>query len=164
MDERTESLLRRWQCQLAWKEKAHTDASRWVTLKTSWVSYPAAALSALAGTSIVASFAQGGSQPLQLAAIVLSLSAAVLSAIQTQTRSSFLQIADHHRAAAAKYGNLRREIEVIMALPDTNDVKKKHNVDIVLERFDKLDRESPSIPKWSTKWWRAGKPPPGIVL
>jgi conflict system pore-forming effector with SLATT domain len=159
MDEANKGLLTRWDKQLAWKQKAHTDTARWLTLKTSWIGYPAAALSALAGTSIVASFVQGGSRPLQLAAIVLSLSAAVLSAIQTQTRSGFLQEADQHRIAAAHYGNLRREIERIEASPRMSDDEKEQPINRLQERFDELDLKSPRIPKDAKKWWRAGKPP-----
>jgi hypothetical protein len=165
MDEQTKRLLDRWEDQLAWKQRAHTDTSRWVTLKTSWVGYPAAALSALAGTSIVASFLQGGvSAWLQIAAIVLSLSAAALSAIQTQTRPSFLQIAEQHRIAAANYGNLRREIERIRETPGMGDAEEKQRIDAIQERYDKLDLESPRIPEYAKKRWRAGKPPTGIAL
>jgi hypothetical protein len=85
MDEQTKHLLKLWEDQLAWKQKAHTHTSRWATLKTSWVDYPTAALSALAGTSVVASFIQQeASNPLRIAAIILSLFAAALSAINTQ--------------------------------------------------------------------------------
>jgi hypothetical protein len=163
MDEDNKSLLTRWDEQLAWKQKAHTDTARWVTLKTSWIGYPAAALSALAGTSLVASFAQGGSRALQLAAIVLSLSAAVLFAIQTQTRSGFLEQADQHRIAAARYGNLRREIERIKASPRMSDDEKEQHINSLQERFDELDLKSPSIPKYAKKCWRAGKPPDEIA-
>jgi len=164
MDGGRKDLLARWDEQLAWKQKAHTDTARWVTLKTSWIGYPAAALSALAGTSIVASFAQGGSQWLQVAAIVLSLSAAVLSAIQTQTRSGFLELADQHRIAAARYGNLRRKIERIKASPGMGEDEKKQRMNRLQERFDELDLKSPRIPKYAKKWWRAGKPPDEIAL
>ena len=164
MDEDNTGLLTRWDEQLAWKQKAHTDTARWVTLKTSWIGYPAAALSALAGTSIVASFVQGGSQSLQLAAIVLSLAAAVLSAIQAQTRTGFLELADRHRIASARYGNLRREIERIMASPGRDGDEKQQRISSLQERFDELDVRSPRIPAYAKKWWRAGKPPDEIAL
>ena len=158
-----EQLLANWERQIEWKQRAHTDASRWITLKNSWVGYPAAALSAIVGTSIFASFLTGSIVPwVQIGTIVLSLSAAVLSAIQTQTRTGFLQIADQHRLAAAEYGNLRREIERLRTMPDVDDAEKRQAVDAVQERFDKLDIESPRIPKWTTKRWRAGRPPSGI--
>src|SRR5215210_4648479 len=122
MDKQMEQLLANWERQIEWKQRAHTDASRWITLKNSWVGYPAAALSAIVGTSIFASFLTGEIIPwVQIGAVVLSLSAAVLSAIQAQTRSGFLQIADQHRLAAANYGNVRRKIERIRTSPEMDD-------------------------------------------
>src|SRR5215208_1772228 len=107
-----ERLLTQWEEQLAWKEKAHIETSRWGAVKNSWIGYPAAALSAIVGTSIFASFlaaGQGGTVApwIQVGAVVLSLSAAALSTIQAQTSSEFLDRAEQHRSSAARYGNLR---------------------------------------------------------
>jgi hypothetical protein len=48
--------------------------------------------------------------------------------------------------------------------PGLGDDEIKRRIDALQQRYDKLDLESPRIPQYAKKRWRAGKPPTGIAL
>jgi hypothetical protein len=87
-----------------------------------------------------------------------SLLAAVLAALQTFLK--FGEIAEKHRAAGARYGAVRRELEHRSALQHAGD--KAEWLDQVRTRIDSLAEDSPEV---SSRMWRrltkgaAGRPP-----
>jgi hypothetical protein len=164
VDEQVENLLMRWERQLAWKEKAHIETSRWLWRKNSWIGYPAAGLAAIVGTSVFVGLLEENARSGlgAMVVVVLSLAAAVLSVVQAQTRTNFLEQSEKHRLASANYGNLKREIELVKASPEMTDDESRKRAREIKVRFDKLDAEAPRIPKYASKWKRAGKPPAGI--
>jgi hypothetical protein len=150
LDKQTKNLLAEWEQYITWARDGHDMTSKYAWRTDSFIGWPAAALSALAGTAVFATFLeQGAPLLLRVAAIVASLLAAVLSAFQT--RSKYMQYSERHRIAAADYGSLKRKIERIKACSRMDDGEIQHRLDAIERRLEQLDRESPRIPERARK-------------
>lgn len=107
---------------------------------------PVVILTTVVGTVVFTSIASpnGYSTGLQLLAGLLSMGAAVLSGLATFL--NYGELAERHRDAAVKYGNLRREIEEIISFTPSQDELKSTMADL-RTRWNSLDIEAPSIPQ-----------------
>jgi hypothetical protein len=112
------SLLVQWQVGLRQQQISHARISAKYEQRSKWLGAAAALLAALVGTSIIGGLAEADNIWGRAVFGLLSLAAALLAALQTfldyPTRSST------HRAAAAEFGSLRRECELM--LTDTSDL------------------------------------------
>jgi len=75
---------------------------------------------------------------------VLSVVAAVLSSLQTFMK--FAERAEHHRAAAARYGSIRRELEQTFAAQKEGQEFNSEKLDLVRELLDRTAESCPSVP------------------
>ncbi|MET7971699.1 SLATT domain-containing protein [Streptomyces mirabilis] len=97
-------------------------------------------LSATAGTAIFQSFSESPNGWLRWIATGASLGATTLAAVQTFL--AYPALAERHRAAAHKYGSLRRAVERMLSYRNTDESA----VTEVQEKWDDLDEQSPSVP------------------
>ena len=105
---------------LAWlrrareSQMAHYEMANVLSRRSQWLGVPVILITAIVGTSVFASIA---AEPIAVEAKVvvglLSVFAAVLSSLQTFFK--FSERAEKHRAFAARYGAVRREIEALFA-------------------------------------------------
>lgn len=99
----------------------------------------------LRDTAIFASIAQDSTaQSVKIAVGLISIIAAVLSALQTFL--SYGELAQKHKVAGVKYGALRREIEEAL----TSDLETQlTSVDLksIRTRWDAIDQEVPPLPQ-----------------
>jgi len=135
-------LLESWHTGLRIKHDAHTRAAVIFETRSRLLGVPVVIVSTAVGTSI---FAGAGSSPtLKIIAGLLSFGAAVLSSLQAALK--YPEIAAQHKAAAQKYGQLRREIEVQLAVKP-EEQKLTHVLDKFQQAWDTLDDQSPTIPQ-----------------
>jgi len=103
----------------------------------------ATAGSAVAGTTLVSSLATSSDDRWIAFAAILSVLAAVLSALQTFL--NYGDLAARHRSAASSYGDLRRRAEELQAFKRGVDLEGPMGE--LRLAWTKLDQESPSIPQ-----------------
>jgi hypothetical protein len=103
--------------------------------------FPSVVLATVVGTSVFATLQAKPEIWWQVTVGVMSIAAAILSALQ-----SFLGYndkAEKHRTAGAKYNAIGRELELWLSLPEQNLEK----LDSIRQRIDTLAQESPHIPE-----------------
>jgi hypothetical protein len=103
--------------------------------------FPTVVLATIVGTSVFATLQAKPDFWWQVAVGLMSIAAAILSALQ-----SFLGYndkAEKHRSAGAKYNAIGRELELWLSLPQ-EDLEK---LDAIRLRIDALAQESPHIPE-----------------
>jgi len=139
----TIELLEQWQNGLRILHHAHTRAAVNFERRSRLLGVPVIIVSTAVGASI---FAGAGSSPsLKIIAGLLSLGAAVLSSLQTALK--YPEIAAQHKAAAQKYGKLRREVEVQLALKLEDQPKLTLWLNKIEQEWDTLEDQSPIIPQ-----------------
>jgi hypothetical protein len=137
-------LLAEWKDGCTRKKRSHFEASQRLERRSLWLGIPVAIFSAAVGTATFASAQKlVQSQALLVVASVVSLLAAVLSALQT-----FLKLdakAQAHKDAYAGYASIVTGIESLLA----GDVTEA-DVSTVRTQLEALRRESPIPPEGGT--------------
>ncbi|UCD31991.1 MAG: SLATT domain-containing protein [Desulfobacterales bacterium] len=102
----------------------------------------------LVGTSVFAALAGMESPTAQALTAFLSVAAVILAALQTFLGFSDLQ--SQHKTAAAGYGDVRRDIELlVMKFPEATGAENELGTDEIAsikKHLDDLDMTSPTIP------------------
>src|SRR6476619_670260 len=142
----TEELLQDWYRRAREAQFAHYEAAKPLSRANYNLGIPVALLSGFVGTSIFATLQKDQADiRLRIAVGIISVLAAVLASLQTFLRLS--ERAEKHRAAAVRYGALRRELETAIAKGGPYDDKLVHGL---REKMDSISSESPEIP---TRVW-----------
>jgi hypothetical protein len=108
-----------------------------------YLGMPVIILSAVVGTAIFASIEGNPHWLVQGFVGLLSLSAAILSSLQTFL--GYAQLAEKHKAAAVRYSQLRRELDAFCSYPPPREEHKAFIADFRM-RWDMLEEEAPTIP------------------
>jgi hypothetical protein len=141
--ENVPELLRAWLLHAHKGRDRHDTAARRFEGRRVWLGATALALSAVVGTSVFASIGQQPGVGVKILVGLLSLSAAVLTALQTfldyQGRS------ERHRGAAAKYKAIVREVEQILSTPDEALKVDPQWFADVRQRFEALEQDMPVV-------------------
>lgn len=104
---------------------------------------PVIAITALVGTSFFASLSTAAvSLVARIAVGMVSILATVLASLQTFFKYS--ENAEKHKIAAARFGMVRRKLEILSAGPD--DGLRTDAIREVREQLDHLAEDSPHIP------------------
>jgi hypothetical protein len=142
-------LLKAWLKRARENQFAHYAAARRLEKRHSRIGIPAAVLSAIVGTSVFASLEANVQPWMKIAVGLLSVTAAILTSLQTFWR--FSERAERHRKAAAEYASIRREMEQYLTFADgvTLDTMGR-----LRKRLDDLASEFPSI---DSKDWETAK-------
>lgn len=139
-----EELLEEWLSKLRRLHRGHWATARVLNRRGLVLGLWATGLSAMAGTTLFASW-DSGSEAWRLVAGILSMAAAILVALQT-----FLNYPDRahkHRAAGSQYGTLRRSTEINEIFPpDSSEDMKKLLVDLNTA-WSETDATSPAVPQ-----------------
>ena len=137
----TEELLQDWYRRAREAQFAHYEAAKPLASRNYWLGVPVAVLSGLVGTSIFATLQEQPDLAFKIGVGIISVLAAVLASLQTFLR--FSERAEKHRAAAVRYGALRREVETAIAKGGPFEDKL---VDGLREKLDSISSDSPEIP------------------
>jgi hypothetical protein len=125
--------------------KAHQRAAVRFERNGRWLGAATVIASTVVGTSLFADASSTLSTGWKIGAGILSLVAAVLSAVQGTLR--FSELATLHRAAAQHYGPLRREVEELLAELGADATPTPEKIADVRKRWDEVDADSPSVPQ-----------------
>lgn len=139
-------ILEEWERSLVILHRAHWEAAGHFEDRNFWVGLAAAAMSAIAGTTAFATLEQSAPSVLVRAAIgVFSIIATLLGAIQAFLKSS--AIAEGHKAAGVKFGQLRRELEQtrLIGLP-ADAAAKETMLTEFRQRWDEAESNVPPVP------------------
>lgn len=116
--------------------------------KNKWLGIPVVITTTIVGTAIFGTLQESPGITWKIIAGLLSLLAAVLSALQTSLKYS--ELAEKHKTAGAKYAAMRRRLDIFVL---KHRGKSDENRQVVLEEFEEiatkfaeLAEESPSIP------------------
>jgi hypothetical protein len=138
--------LQKWRNGIKIAHNSHLRAASYFTTRGRMLSVPVVIFTTIVGTAVFTSIASNGTSSivLQVLAGFLSIAAAVLSSLNASL--NYGELAERHRSAAVKYGNLRREIEQLLCFIDT-----KTDLDATMKdlrtRWDAVDLEAPEIPQ-----------------
>jgi len=134
----TMDVLNDWYTRVDASQKAHYSSSNTYRSFSLWIGVPTVVLSLFVGTSVFASLETKPSVELQAIVGSCSVIAAVLAGLQTFF--GFAERSERHRLAAAKYGAIGRELEVLRCSSGPIDPKM---IERLREKIDSLALESP---------------------
>jgi hypothetical protein len=106
---------------------------------------PVVIVTTAVGTTVFSTMGQSPHIALTVVTGLLSLTAAILSSLQTFL--SYSANAERHKFAAIKYGMLRRELEQFLDDPDESANILREFSQNFRVRWDAVDQESPPIPE-----------------
>lgn len=125
-------------------QHAHYESARKFQRMHLALGLPAIAVSTVVGTAVFASMSQAPNPMLQLLAGLLSVSAAVLSGLQTFLK--YPELAEKHRLAAAKFANLTHRIELLATMEGASDADLLAELKAIEASWNTLREESPTLP------------------
>ena len=150
--ETQKELLVRWLKRLRESQFSHNEAAKNFDRCRYFIGIPAAILSTIVGTSVFASLGKTIDPYMQIIVGLISVLAAVLSALQTILRYS--ERAEMHRSSAARYGSIRRKVEEIL-VSNKGDSELNSDIRSIRQEIDKLAKDAPNIPEKT--WEKASK-------
>ena len=138
-------LLEQWHRGLRIEHKSHIRAAAKFERDGRWLSIAALVASTVVGTSLFTDVNSPLSSRWKITAGVLSLVAAVLSAIQGSLKLG--EQATLHRTASQRYGTLRREVEEVIAEATAGGTITREIVADLRKRWDEIDADAPNVPQ-----------------
>jgi peptidoglycan hydrolase CwlO-like protein len=144
-----DELLKRWHKRLRESQFAHYESAKMLSRANLGLGIPVVIFSTLVGTSVFATIQSNPNLLIQITLGLLSMVAAVLASLQTFFRYS--ERAEKHRGVGARYGAIRREIEQVIANPQTEYSNAKETLDSLRTKIDSLADEAPEV---SSQTWK----------
>lgn len=138
-------LLEQWHRGLRIVHKAHQRAAVRFDHNGRWLSVATVIASTMVGTSLFADANTSLSTGWKIGAGILSLVAALLSAVQGALK--YNELSALHRAAAQRYGPLRREVEEVLAEVGAGGTLPRERLTELRKRWDDIDSDSPTVPQ-----------------
>ena len=136
--------LEKWRWSIKVAHNSHIRAAVYYNKRGKMLGVPVVIFTTIVGTAVFTSIATSGTSSvvLQVLAGTLSIIAAVLSSLNTFL--NYGELAERHRNASVKYGNMRREIEQLVCFMDTKTDLEAIMKDI-RTRWDAVDLEAPEV-------------------
>ena len=134
-------LLKEWYRRVSVTQAAHYYAAGNLSSRKYYLGVPTVILTTLVGTSVFAAIQQQPDYRVQILVGLASVTAALLSGLQTFLGDA--ERSEKHRTAAAKYGALGRELECCLARE--NGISDER-LTLLKCSLDELAIESPNIP------------------
>ena len=137
-------LLRDWLRRARESQHSQHEAGKYYRIVNYWFAVPVIVITTALGTAAFASIEKTVSNSAKVWFGIASLVAAVLSALQTHFH--FSERSETHKSIGARYGNIRREIEEVLAVPTEQRGDVQAVVSRIRERLDALGSEGPAVP------------------
>jgi hypothetical protein len=134
-----DELLRTWLRRAREGQHSHHEAGKYFRRANYWLAIPVIVITTTLGT---AAFATINTQLAGAGKIwfgLLSMSAAVLAALQTHLR--YAEKAEKHKSVGAQYGGIRRRIEAILSLPPDQRAKQADIIEELRQKLDSISSE-----------------------
>lgn len=142
-------LFEQWRFRNHRVQLAHYECARRFERLHLWLGLPAIALSTLVGTAVFSSLEKTTDFRVQIVVGLLSVTAAVLTGLQTFLR--YAELAERHRIAGARFANLKHRMELLSTLPPATEADMRVALASIEESWAKLREESPTLP---TRVWK----------
>jgi len=142
-------VISHWRFRVHRMQLAHYEAARKLETRHLWLGLPAIVLSTIVGTTVFTTISKGADVWQQMAAGLMSVTVAVLIALQTFLKYS--ELSEKHRSAGAKFANLKHRIELLSAMPPSGQDELKQQLTVIEENWSKVREASPTIP---TRIWQ----------
>lgn len=140
-----EKLLNDWLRRARESQHSHHESGKSCMRFHYWIGVPAAVLAGLLGSAAFVSLQKAAvSDRAKIGFGAFSLLAAVLATLQTVLK--FSERSERHKVLGATYGNIRREIETVLALPPSMRGAPKSVLDTMRSKLDKISAEGPVVP------------------
>jgi hypothetical protein len=136
-------FLDQWLLGLRIGHRAHFEAAKHYERRHLTIGIPTVVISALMGTTVFANFEYSSHPAMKLTLAVLSVLMIVFSSLQAFLR--YAERSERHRTAAIQLGEVRRELEELVALAATG-TQDKSAIDTLRKKWDAVDRQAPTIP------------------
>lgn len=137
-------LLKSWRANCRRSQVANYNAANRFSRQHYWIGIPAAILAAVAGTSVFVNLQEMDQREIRILVGVTSLIAAALSTIQTLLHSD--ERSAKHRATAAGYAAVKRELDQMIADAVDGNPLSPERMNMVRMQMDSLAREAPEMP------------------
>jgi hypothetical protein len=137
-------LVAQWHFRNHRVQMAHYESARYFERRHLMLGLPAILLSTIVGTTIFATISKDQNIAVQIVAGILSVAAAMLTALQTFLKYS--ELAEKHRLAGAKFAALKHQIELLSIFPPASDAELKTGLQAIEADWAKLREESPTLP------------------
>lgn len=137
-----QQILEEWYKRVSVTQLAHYRSASHFGRRNYWLGIPSVILATVVGTTVFATLAKTPDVLTQIAVGIASVTAAVLTSLQTFL--GYSERSEKHRLAGAKYGALGREMEILRAKGDevgSSDLEK------IGECLKSLAIESPNNPE-----------------
>ncbi len=108
---------------------------------------PVVVISTIVGSTIFATLSEEPAVGWKIATGMLSISAAVLAALQTFFKYS--ELAEKHRSTAAQYAAMKRRLDALhlrFAEPDVSRDGFLDAMEAIIQELDQLEKDSPDAP------------------
>jgi hypothetical protein len=138
------ALLFQWRRNCLRSQLANYDAANWFGRLHQILGIPAAIIAAIVGAGAFATLNSSPSPTIGITLGLLSLSAAILVSLQTFLRLD--ERSSRHRATAAAYGALKREIDLLLAQEREDHEALQARSDVIRQRMDVIARDAPEMP------------------
>lgn len=125
-------------------QRAHYERGKWCQNMNRALGMPTIALSVVVGTKVFSDIDQHADSRTKLILGLLSVLAAVLASLQTFM--SFAELAARHKVTGAKYGSIRRDLELLKIFPPPSEQEIKQELIRIKREMDGLAEGSPPIP------------------
>jgi len=144
--EKKEDLLKSWHKGLRILQIGNFAASTYYAKLGKRFGVPVVITTSVVSSAIFATMGDSQHAQIQLAAGFVSLLATVLSSLQTFL--GYSERSSSHKEAAVGYGELRTEVQVLLAsdLPKVADLEAR--IESIRTRWSALDKGSPTLPDW----------------
>ena len=144
MTEPERALLAEWEADIRVICHGHYHAATKLDRMSYWIGIPTIILASAVGSSAFASVSERLSQWPGIAGGTASLAAAGLAAAPLFLRHP--ERAERHRATAARFGTLLREIEQVQVLPPSDSAALNTWCKDFRERRDEIARDTAAVP------------------
>ncbi|RZU74351.1 hypothetical protein EV384_2804 [Micromonospora kangleipakensis] len=134
-----DKLLQTWLTRAREGQHSHHEAGKFLKRANYWLAVPVIVITTTLGTGAFATLTSSVPGFLKITFGVLSITAAILSALQIHLR--FPERAEKHKTLGAQYGNVRRRIEAILATPHQERGDRQPLLDEIRGKFDALSSE-----------------------
>lgn len=124
---------------------AYYEAARQPDGRHYWFGIRVVTLTAIVGTAVFASISKSPNKDIQILVGMLSILAAVLSALQTFLR--FSARAEKYRVAGANFANIKANIEILQISPPSSPGGYARAMKDIEAAWDKVRKESPNLPR-----------------
>jgi len=138
-----DNFIDQWALGLRIGHRAHFEAAKHYERLHLTIGIPTVIISALMGTTVFANFEYSSHHGLKLVLAVLSVLMIVFSSLQAFLR--YAERSERHRTAAIQLGEVRRELEELLALTPNGRLDKA-TIDMLRKKWDAVDRQAPTIP------------------